>query len=79
MHSTEPLPEYVKTFCRYITPKRTDSEVYRRRRRGRGWGGGEGGVGGGGGRFSLGVYVSRESNSLQEQNNLACIKMSLRR
>lgn len=47
MHSTEPLPEYVKTFCRYITPKRTDSEVYRRRRRGRGWGGGEGGVGGG--------------------------------
>ena len=40
MHSTEPLPKYVKTFCWYITPKRTDSEVYRRRRRGRGWGGG---------------------------------------
>ena len=43
MHSTEPLPGYGKTFCLYITLKRTDSEVYRRRRRGRE-----------GGNFSLG-------------------------
>ena len=35
---------------------------------------GEGGVAEGG-KFSLGVYVSRWSNNLQEQNNLACLKM----